>query len=188
MVLVGSIDDAWQKWRATVLEGIRSFIPTKKVKLQPNSSPWFGLACAKARLRKIAAWKLWRRYPSAAAHRSYRQACAHAWRTYIEARRSYFHSVATSVADNPSSPKCFCRRSSPPWVAFVALPFPRFCTRDKRQQQQVALRRRSSTALLPPKLLLTSVAEGLRYWQSSVTQSWKLSVLRALRCYFSSKL
>ena len=92
-----------------MLEGVEIFIPTKKVRLKPNSAPWFGFRCFRAKEKKITAWKLWRRDPSDAAHRSYRLACADARRTYLESRRSYYHSVAAGLVRNPASAKEFWR-------------------------------------------------------------------------------
>ena len=108
-VFRGSVDEVWRKWRAVVLEGVSTFIPSKSVKLRPNSAPWFGLACARARDKKLAAWKLWRRDPCPAALRSYRQACSDTRRTYAEARRTYFHSVAVGIEGAPADPKQFWR-------------------------------------------------------------------------------
>ena len=79
------------------------------MRLNANSAPWFGLACAKVRLKKVAVWKLWHSHPSEAARRSYRQVCKEARRTYLESRRCYFHSLATGVLNDPSSSKCFWR-------------------------------------------------------------------------------
>lgn len=108
-VLRGSVDEVWRKWREVVLEGVSTFIPSKSVKLRPNSAPWFGLTCARARDKKLAAWKLWRRDPGPAALRSYRQACSDARRTYADARRTYFHSVALGLEGAPADPKQFWR-------------------------------------------------------------------------------
>ncbi len=108
-VFRGNIDEVWEKWHARVLEGMNSFVPSKSIKLKPNSAPWFGTACAQARNKKIAAWKFWRRNPSSAALRSYRQACSYARRTFADARRSFFHSTAMGIEGDPSNPKRFWR-------------------------------------------------------------------------------
>ena len=91
------------------MQAIADFIPSKKVRQRPNSAPWFGLRCARARDRKITAWKTWRRYMNSAAYRSYRQACASARRTYAESRRAFFHSMASGLEKNPGSTKSFWR-------------------------------------------------------------------------------
>lgn len=105
----GSVDEVWCKWRTLVMKAIDVFIPSRRICLKPNSAPWFGLHCARARDRKIAAWKVWRRHPSLAAYRSYRKACANARHEYVKARRSFFLSMTTKLEENPASTKNFWR-------------------------------------------------------------------------------